>query len=535
VTRRAALIIIMIGVAAAASIEPLAQPSQDAAPATSIDDPAVVMDDPDLVEEDASLAGPPVPAVPTDLAARDGWLVERLTQAATTPALGTSRVGAVVLDIRTGKALWTHDPDGRYNLASNAKVFTAATAFARLGAGFKWRTAALVGLDAFDPLTGEVAGDLYLKGRGDPTLTVADLDQIADDLRAIGVRSIRGGVVLDRSYFDATDEPPHFEEQKKERAGFRAPIASFMVNGNAIVVTIEPDPTGIASARVTVSPELADYVKLVQAEVLTVLNGRARLRIDTVIKRDHLELKVTGQVRADAGPTYARRRIDDPVRFASELMRRALARHGITVRKKRVATGETPRTARTLAVHDSRPLGDVLRDMTKTSNNTTAEAVLKTIGAETRATPGSATWDDGIAAIRSHVADTCQIGGSFRIENGSGLFGSTDVTPAQLVGLLACAHRDYRVGPDLTAALAIAGVDGTLARRLVTSPARGRIRAKTGTLAAVTTVAGFAAVDGDRELAFAILVNDIPPGARGVARAMQDAMLDAMIAYLDAR
>ena len=67
------------------------------------------------------------------------------------------------------------------------------------------------------------------------------------------------------------------------------------------------------------------------------------------------------------------------------------------------------------------------------------------------------------------------------------------------------------------------------------SPARGRIRAKTGTLATVTTVAGYAAVDGARELAFAILVNDIPVGARGPARAMQDAMLDAMIAYLDAR
>lgn len=529
----------MIALAAAASIEPVAQPSQDAATA---DDPAVVMDDPDNPASDdtAGSAGsgsgsaPAVPPVPKDPAQRDAWLADRLTAAATNPALGTSRIGAVVVDVATGKTLWTKDPDGRYNLASNAKLFTASTALARLGSGFKWRTAALCDALDFDPTTGEIAGDLYLRGRGDPTLSVKDLDDLANDLRAMGVKSIRGAVVLDRDYFDGADEPPHFDEQKKERAGFRAPISSFMVNGNAITIAIEPDPGGVAPAKVIVTPELTDYVKVMQADVLTVVDGRDRLRIDTLIKRDHLELRITGQVRADSGPTYTRRRIDDPVRFANELVRKALARQGIRVGKKKLATGTTPKTARILAWHDSDPLDDVLRDMIKNSNNTYAEAVLKTIGAETRATPGPATWDDGLAAVRSHVTDTCQIGGAIRIENGSGLFGSTDVTPNQLVQLLECAHRDFRVGPDLVGAMPIAGVDGTLARRLTLSPAKGRIRAKTGTLAAVTTVAGFAGVDGNHQLAFAILVNDIPPGARGIARAAQDAMLDSLIAYLDA-
>jgi len=527
----------MIAFAAAASIEPAAQPSQDAA----ADDPNVVMDDPDNPSDDTagsagsgSGSGPVIPPVPTDPAQRDAWLTERLNTASTNAALGTSRIGAIVVDLDTGKTLWSKDPDGRYNLASNAKLFTASTALARLGSGFKWRTAVLCDATGFDPTTGEVTGDLYFKGHGDPTLSVHDLDDLANDLRAMGVKSIRGAVVLDRDYFDAADEPPHFDEQKKERAGFRAPISSFMVNGNAITIAIEPDPGGVASATVRVTPELTDYVKLMQADVLTVVDGRDRLRIDTLIKRDHLELRITGQIRADSGPTYTRRRIDDPTRFANELIRKALARQGIRVGKKKLATGTTPKTARLLAWHDSEPLDDVLRDMVKSSNNTYAEAVLKTIGAETRATPGPATWDDGLAAVRSHIAATCQIGGAIRIENGSGLFGSTDVTPNQLVQLLECAHRDYRVGPDLIGALPIAGVDGTLARRLTTSPAKGRIRAKTGTLAAVTTVAGFAAVDGNRQLAFAILVNDIPPGARGIARTAQDTMLDSLIAYLGA-
>jgi len=59
------------------------------------------------------------------------------------------------------------------------------------------------------------------------------------------------------------------------------------------------------------------------------------------------------------------------------------------------------------------------------------------------------------------------------------------------------------------------------------------VRAKTGTLDKVVTLAGFVAVDAGRPLAFAILVNDIPPGQRSAARAMADEMLDVMIAYLD--
>jgi serine-type D-Ala-D-Ala carboxypeptidase/endopeptidase (penicillin-binding protein 4) len=103
-----------------------------------------------------------------------------------------------------------------------------------------------------------------------------------------------------------------------------------------------------------------------------------------------------------------------------------------------------------------------------------------------------------------------------------------------MVTMLRMAHTDYRVGPDLLASLPVGGVDGTLARRFHGSVAQGRVRAKTGTLATVTTLAGYVAVDSDRPLAFAILVNDIPVGQKGPARAMADDMLDAIVTYLEA-
>jgi hypothetical protein len=128
------------------------------------------------------------------------------------------------------------------------------------------------------------------------------------------------------------------------------------------------------------------------------------------------------------------------------------------------------------------------------------------------------------------------IGGGLRIFGnpwGSGLFGASEASAHQIVTLLRAAHADYRIGPDLVAALPTGGVDGTLAKRWHGHPARGRVRAKTGTLDKVITLAGFVGVDSGHPLAFAILTNDIPAGQRGPARAMADDMIDAIVAYLE--
>jgi D-alanyl-D-alanine carboxypeptidase/D-alanyl-D-alanine-endopeptidase (penicillin-binding protein 4) len=100
--------------------------------------------------------------------------------------------------------------------------------------------------------------------------------------------------------------------------------------------------------------------------------------------------------------------------------------------------------------------------------------------------------------------------------------------------ILRAAHADFRIGPDLVDSLPIGGLDGTLAKRWHGHPALGRVRAKTGTLDKVTALAGFVGVDAGHMLAFAIVVNEIPAGQKGVSRAMADDMVEAMVAYLEA-
>jgi serine-type D-Ala-D-Ala carboxypeptidase/endopeptidase (penicillin-binding protein 4) len=472
----------------------------------------------------SALVAPPAPA-------RKPWLTNLLTRSqAARPLLARARIGIAVKDLVTGDELFASNADAKLNLASNTKLLTSIAALGVLGNGFRWRTAVLA--DQPPDALGTITGDLYLRGKGDPLLSAASLDGLAAELVARGVRSIDGRLVLDTSYFDGVVEPPHFEEQPKERAGFRAPVASLGVARSSITVVVVAEPGG--GATVTLEPETGGYYVLTKREVTSVTEGRTRLRVETKTKRDHIEVEVTGIIRAGEGSWDIRRRVDDPARFAGEVFRHILAEHGISVRQKSIGIGTVPLTSKILAMHDSQPLPDVLRFMNKTSDNYVAESVLKTLGAESRTTPAPATWADGQNAVRTYLARLGMPPGSYRADNGSGLFASTEVSARQVVTLLAAAHKDYRIGPDLLSSLPIGGVDGTLAKRWLGHPARGRVRAKTGTLDKVVTIAGYIAADSGHPLAFAILLNDVPPGQRGLARAMMDEMVDVLAAYLGA-
>ena len=504
--------------------------SIDESPARSQAGSGSAVEPADGDDDNGSTATGSALVAPRGAATRQAWLRDRFAAAiATRPAIGRAKIGYHVVDVSTGKVVVSREPDRGLNLASNAKLLTSVAALAGLGGGFRWRTAAFCSPpdDA-----GVVAGDLYVRGRGDPVLSVEGLRALAHEVAARGVRSVEGRLMIDSGYFDGVVEPPHFDEQPKEVAAFRAPIASFAVARSAYTVVVMPEPGG--AAKLTIDPVLPEYIKLTKAEVATIGDGGTRLRLDAKHHGDALELEVTGQIRNGQGTWDLRRRVDDPTRFAAEVFKHALADYGVRLRQRAIGYGPVPVNVKQIAVHESPTLGDVLRSMNKHSDNNVAETVFKTLGAELKTTPGSATWSDAIAALRAQLA-RLGMTGHYRSDNGSGLYASSDVTPNQLVGLLIAAHKDFRIGPDLVASLPVAGNDGTLAKRWQGHPAQGRVRAKTGTLDKVSTLAGYVGVDGGHLLAFAILANDIPGGQRGAVRAMADDMVDSLAAYLDAR
>jgi serine-type D-Ala-D-Ala carboxypeptidase/endopeptidase (penicillin-binding protein 4) len=190
-----------------------------------------------------------------------------------------------------------------------------------------------------------------------------------------------------------------------------------------------------------------------------------------------------------------------PALSSARLLRRALIKHGISVSGK-AATGKTPFGASELSAVRSKPLWMILRRMDRSSDNFTAEMVLKAVGA---LGDGSGSTAAGLAVARSVLEETIGADAkNLQLDDGSGLSSENRATSSALAELLARTASDPTLGPPLRQALAIAGVNGTLRDR----PAgAGRVLAKTGTLDGVSSLSGYATTKRGTRFAFSILMN----------------------------
>ena len=162
--------------------------------------------------------------------------------------------------------------------------------------------------------------------------------------------------------------------------------------------------------------------------------------------------------------------------------------------------GPVPPSPAFLAQLQSPPLIDIIGQMLRTSDNTIAETLFKELGVA-RAAKGS--FDGGVAALTAILTEKGLAAPAMVIRDGSGLDPANRVTCATLNGVLVAATRDS----DLASALAVAGQSGTLKDRLVGSAAAGNVRAKTGSLENVTSLAGYVDTAKDDTVVFSMIIN----------------------------
>ncbi|HEY9721553.1 MAG TPA: D-alanyl-D-alanine carboxypeptidase/D-alanyl-D-alanine-endopeptidase, partial [Oscillatoriaceae cyanobacterium] len=170
----------------------------------------------------------------------------------------------------------------------------------------------------------------------------------------------------------------------------------------------------------------------------------------------------------------------------------------------------------------SAPLAEIVREMDKDSDNLLAETLLREIGIHAKGAPG--TRDKGLKAVQDFLKRAGWNEDDYRVVDGCGLSRYDAITPAELTKLLCYMPSEQLAYPALLIALPIAGVDGTLQERLDTPLTRGHLRAKTGTMTGVSSLAGYLDTADGRTLAIAVMNNnylDTPERAR----ALQDALV----------
>ncbi|MBI2894711.1 MAG: D-alanyl-D-alanine carboxypeptidase/D-alanyl-D-alanine-endopeptidase [Deltaproteobacteria bacterium] len=454
-------------------------------------------------------ASQPAPAPEAALAARLRALVDEA---------GIGRgLGVSVVDIVSGRSLFSHNSGQALNPASNAKIPTAIAALSGLHPEYRWQTT--VHGRASE---GVVSGSIYIKGYGDPTLDTAGLLGLAHELRADGIRRVDGGVVADDTFFDRVYTPPAFDQQPDEDATFRANVGGLNVNGNTVVFRVAPGSADGAPARVTVEPPGA-----VAIDNQAVTGPTTAVRIGLQLTATGASARVWGSV----GPERVayRKRIENPSLAAGHAFRDALRSVGIRVAEA-VTVGATPPGTRLLASRKSPPLSAVLYDLGKSSDNFVAETVFKTLGAELEGRPG--TWARAKAAVERTLSRFGIAPGTCTIVNGSGLFDANRISAQQMTALLGAALRDPTISSELVAQLATAGADGTLRGRLHGAPTERAVRAKTGTLDGVISLSGYVLPPPGRSpIAFSVLANGVR-GRQGSARQLADSIATEIARFL---
>lgn len=376
--------------------------------------------------------------------------------------------GAYAYNLTDGSAVAGRRQSSVRILASNTKLFTAAAALARYGTGGRFST----GLFASGSIGGGVlTGDLYLRGGGDPLF---------------------GGKAFVTQNFGSQATLESLAGQLAARGITRV---TGTIYGDEAVFDVR---RGTSYSGWRTSGDIGGLL---------------------------------GGLIVDKG--FARGRWQsNPAVYAAQRLRNALKAENVKVSSK-TAAAATPATATRIASVRSLPISALVRQMDKPSNNYLAEMLLKGLSLPKRAADDDS--DGGEVPLGSKTATTTRgarvavrhaktFGSQVRLSDGSGLSRGDRAAPREVVDLLRGVQQTVAFN-DFRASLPIAGVDGTLAKRMRGTSAYKSCQAKTGTLSNVSALSGYCTTTSGDLVAFSVLQNRVAPWA---AHAQQDRVAAAI-------
>jgi len=446
------------------------------------------------------------------------------------PTFSNAHWGILIVDPERGDTLYSRNAGKLFMPASNQKIVTGSVALTLLGPDYQFRTA----FAARGPVEGGVLrGDLVVIGRGDPSMSehmrgdvMLAMRAIADSLRAHDVRYVSGRLQRGGDAFPDAWHGFGWGWDDFDYA-YSAGVDELFFNEGMFEVTVRSAPRDGMRASTSVRPEigypgvrsLVTTVPRPDTTVRAATDGAPpsrtpRLRGPSATMDSASGLvTVTGQIYPGDSATVDVAYRDPGLAYLHAL-RRTLADQSITVEGGLDPRPPRDTTARldTLFVLRSPPLREILPALEKPSQNQIAEILFKTLALERS---GVGTADSGRAVIERQLAAWGIAPTSFAVRDGSGLSRHDYIAPDAIVRILD-AMRKSEAFPVFRDALPIAGVDGTIANRMLGTAAAGNVHAKTGFVDKARSLSGYVTTADGRILIFSLLCNNWTTSSREV-------------------
>ena len=439
--------------------------------------------------------------------------VARALAAARIPA---GSVAVVAQEIGAARASLSVNAAAPMNPASVMKLVTTYAALELLGPAYRWKTEVYLGGALRD---GVLEGSLILRGGGDPRLNLESFWMLLRALRGKGLREIRGDLVLDRSRFERAPGDPGDFDGDAFRPYNVLPDA-LLVNFRSLRFTFLPAPeTGGVRIAVEPRPPALEVVNLLRLAEGVCPEGRAfRDLLQPTFEPATQRAVFAGRYPASCGEKELYVALLAPNDQVAGILRQLWSETG-GAWSGVVREGTAPVDAPPFHIHESAPLGELVRDVNKLSNNVMGRQIFLTLGADAAAAPGSA--QRSADAIRTWLGRKGIAAPELVMENGIGLSRTERISAATLAALLQSASR-ASVMPEFIASLPIVAQDGTMRRRLNENGIAGRAHIKTGLLSEARAMAGYVLDRGGRRHIVVMIVNH--PNAHDAQPAM-DALL----------
>ena len=460
-------------------------------------------------------------------------MADALDRALRRHTVPNARIGVLVRDLAADRVVFQRLSGEKFEIASNAKLFTTAAALERLGSRYVFKTLIIANGAIRD---GCLAGDLVIHGGGDPAISgrfqggdrMYVPRAMAKVVRDAGITRIDGDLVMDDRFFDRQLRPPGWPEAD-QLWWYGAPVSALSFNDNCIDVSVTGAKSRGRAPHVSIQPDVGCGRIVNQATTV----GAKEPEGLHFSRREDGAVALGGSIRSGKtrGDNIA---VENPPLFLGAALKQELARAGVAL----TGAVRPPRDGEKM-VAESRPLGVWETPLVKAvavanqrSQNFFAEQILKTLSAVRRR---EGTTQGGIAEIMDFLRSAGLPERDVELADGSGLSEGNCATPAAVVALLACMAKSEN-GPIFLDSLAVSGdKDTTMRHRLTESAACGQVHAKTGTVKSrgVSACSGYVELRDGRVVAFSVLINGFKPGHIYRAKNAEDAVCRAILGVPD--
>ena len=446
------------------------------------------------------------------------------------PLIGSS-IAISVRNSTSGELLYSSNGDMRLHPASNLKLLTAAAALETLGKDYQFTTEVwLKGKINENVLN----GDIFLKGKGDPTLLKEDLDQFAKDLLASGIHKINGNLIADDRWYDDVRLSQDLT-WSDESQSYGAQVSALTLSpdedydAGTVIVHVSPATKVGDPAYLTLSPS-TDFVKIVNKTKTVEKTGSTKIEIE----REHgnNQVIVKGTIALEDKSLKSWIAVWEPTLYVLHVFKSSLEENGIQFSKEsKLMTREIPEEATLFTYKKSIPLKELLVPFMKLSNNGIGEILTKEMGKHIY---GEGSWDKGIAVIIENIISFGVNPNTLQLRDGSGI-SHKNMIPANELTQLLFAVQNKNWFPEFENSLPFSGmpkklVGGTLRKRLTEESFKGKIKAKTGTIDGASTLSGYVTKKSGEKLIFSIMINN-HLGESETIKTIEDEIVKIIVEY----